>query len=94
MNNFDHTTNADFAAPCPELFEDMGTYSHDRVPQSFQGDTMSGAGYLRLSNSNCGPLNSNAPHEASSTTIPTLMGTSIQSNCTYPVSKQHIDRRH
>ncbi len=55
---------------------------------------------MRSHSHDCAPQSNdfqdfNAPHDTASTPAPTtLMGTFTQTNYTYPVSKQRLDRRH
>ena len=84
MNNFDYT-DLDFdAALRSELHEDMRSHSHDCAPES-----------IHIVTANDDLQDCNAPHDTASIPVPTtLMGTFTQTNYTYPVSKQQVDRRH
>jgi hypothetical protein len=84
MNNFkfDHTDAGFDPALWSKLHEYMRSRSHDCAPQSIHtaNDDLQG---------------SNAPHDTASIPVPTtLMATFTQTNYTYPVSKQPLDRRH
>jgi hypothetical protein len=82
MNNFDYTDPDFDAAPWSELHEDMRSHSNDFAPQS-----------IHTGNDDLQDLN--ALHDTASTPVPiTLMGTFTQTNYTYPVSMQQLDRRH